>query len=246
MDLVAYVRASADGPADTFGLDTQIARIHSWARANGHCIIAVHEDAITSSTRDLAERPGLRAALSLLTPPSRATGLVVACMDRLARELGIQESILATIWRAGGTVFTTEDGLIAQEDPDDPMRNVYRQLMGAMAELDKDYVAKKLREGRRAKAARGMHSVGIYPYGYHGAGTGRDRDAAPQGDEQETIRRIVELRGEDRSYRDIAATLDAEGRRPRRADHWSPMAVRNIVLRHQGPSTRTSPMQRAE
>ena len=43
--------------------------------------------------------------------------------------------------------------------------------------------------------------------------------------------RIVELRQAGESYRAIAATLDAEGLRPRRAASWSAMAVRNIAER---------------
>jgi hypothetical protein len=32
------------------------------------------------------------------------------------------------------------------------------------------------------------------------------------------------------SYRQIVAVLEAEGLRPRRAEHWSSAAVRNIAL----------------
>jgi recombinase len=45
------------------------------------------------------------------------------------------------------------------------------------------------------------------------------------------IARIVKLRRAGESYRAVAATLDAEGLRPRRAASWSAMAVRNIAQR---------------
>jgi Recombinase len=41
--------------------------------------------------------------------------------------------------------------------------------------------------------------------------------------------RIAELRTAGQSYRQIAATLDAEGLAPRRAARWSAMSVRNIA-----------------
>jgi hypothetical protein len=51
-------------------------------------------------------------------------------------------------------------------------------------------------------------------------------------DEQAAVARIVRRAGE--SYRAIAATLDAEGHRPRRAASWSAMAVRSVAHRAMG------------
>lgn len=87
------------------------------------------------------------------------------------------------------------------------------------------------RPGRVAKEATGRKVTGSYPYGYAGAGKGRDRDAAPRTDEQRAVARIVELRQAGESYRAIAAALDAEGFRPRRAASWSAMAVRAVAQR---------------
>jgi DNA invertase Pin-like site-specific DNA recombinase len=72
----------------------------------------------------------------------------------------------------------------AQDDPDDPMRTAIRQIQGVFVELDRKTVVKRLRDGRRAKAAEGKHAVGTYVYGYQGAGKGRQRDAGPPEDEQ--------------------------------------------------------------
>ena len=45
--------------------------------------------------------------------------------------------------------------------------------------------------------------------------------------------RILELRRGGASYRQVAAALDAEGLRPRRAERWSAMAVRNVAVREE-------------
>ena len=143
----------------------------------------------------------------------------------------MQEAALAAAWRLGATVFTVDGGEVHEDDPDDPMRTAMRQMRGVFAQLDRSQVVKRLRDGRRAKAASGRKAVGAYAYGYRGHGTGRDRDAFPDATEQAAVRRIVELRQEGTSYRSIATTLDTEGCRPRRAATWSAMVVRNIVLR---------------
>jgi DNA invertase Pin-like site-specific DNA recombinase len=111
------------------------------------------------------------------------------------------------------------------------MRTALRQVVGVFAELDRRMVVKRLHDGRAAKAAAGRHATGSYAYGYEGAGKGRARDAAPRTDEQAAVARIVELRSAGESYRSIAATLDAEGHRPRRAASWSAIAVRSVAQR---------------
>ena len=232
MQLVAYVRVSTKGQADDgYGLEVQERAIRKWAKANGHRIMAVCSDAGVSGTKDAADRPGLSAALDMLRPPPQATGLVVAKLDRLARALHVQETVLQVAWRAGAQVFTVDGGEVLADDPDDPMRTFVRQVIGGVAQLERSLIAKRMRDGRQAKAATGKHAVGDYAFGFRGDGKGRDRDAVPDEDEQTVVARVVELRRGGASYRAIASTLDAEQPRPRRAASWSAMAVRNVARR---------------
>lgn len=230
--LIAYYRVSSVGQLDGYGLDVQRRAVRAWAKANGHRIVAVHEDAGVSGAKEAADRPGLSAALSALQA-GEAEGLVTAKLDRLARSLTVQEAALAVVWRSGGRVFTAESGEVHQNDPDDPMRAALRQVVGVFAELDRATTVKRLRDGRAAKAAAGRHATGSYAYGYEGQGKGRDRDAGPREEEQAVLQRILTLRGEGASYRSICQTLAEEGHHPRRAAAWSPMTVRNIVIRHE-------------
>lgn len=231
MDLVAYLRVSTDAQLDGFGLQVQEKAIRAWAKANGHRIVEVFTDAGVSGSRDAADRPGLSAALDALRPPPRARGLVVARLDRLARALHVQEIALQVAWRAGAQVFTADGGEVLADDPDDPMRTFVRQVMGGVAQLERGLINKRMRDGRKAKADTGRKATGSYAYGYTGAGKGRDRDAAPRADEQAAVARIVELRRAGQPYRQIAELLDTEGLKPRRAQSWSAMAVRNIAIR---------------
>lgn len=231
MRLVAYLRVSSTTQLDGFGLDVQRKTVRRWAKANGHRIVAEHVDAGVSGALEAADRPGLSEALQVLRRPPNADGLVVARLDRLARKLTTQEAVLALVWREGGRVFAADEGEVQQDDPDDPMRSAIRQMVGVFAELDRKTVVKRMRDGIKAKAETGRHATGSYAYGYRGAGKGRERDAAPRDDEQAAVRRIVDLRASGASYRAIAAALDEEGLRPRRAARWSPMAVRNVAVR---------------
>lgn len=230
MRLVSYLRVSSTGQLDGYGFDRQRADIKRWAKANGHKIVAEYTDTVTGKV-DAPDRPGLTEALQMVRKPPEADGLVVGALDRLARALTTQEAILALVWREGGRVFTADGGEVLRDDPDDPMRTAIRQVQGVFAELDRKTVVKRLRDGRRAKAAANRHAVGPYRFGYEGTGKGRERDAGPRADEQAAVARIVELRKAGESFRSIAATLDTEGHRPRRAESWSAMSVRAVVQR---------------
>lgn len=233
MRLIGYVRVSSESQLDGYGLDVQRKAIRAWAKANKHTITRIEEDAGISGAKDAADRPGLTAVLQALRD-GEANGLIVARLDRLARALHVQEAALEVAWRAGASVYACDQGEVRKDDPDDPMRDAIRKMQGVFAELDRKLVVKRLRDGRKAKAATGRKAVGAYAFGTMGAGKGRDRDATTNPEEQATVARILDLRRQGLPYRAIAVTLDQEGSKPRRAALWSPMSVRAVAKRSEG------------
>lgn len=227
MKLVAYLRVSTDRQAEEgFGLEAQREAIRRWARDHGHRIAAWTVDEGVSGSNGLESRRGLLDALTLLED-GVAGGLVVARLDRLARNLTVQEGTLAKVWALGGAVFSADLGEVPRDDPDDPMRTALRQVVGVFAQLERGMIRARLRAGRRAKAERGGYAYGAPPFGWRAEG----RELVPAPDEQATIRRAVELRGSGASLRTIAATLEAEGRRPRRSNRWHPRTVAALIER---------------
>jgi DNA invertase Pin-like site-specific DNA recombinase len=233
MKLIAYLRVSSESQTDGYGFDIQDGEVTTWAKRHGHRIVATHTEVYTASV-GYEERAELAAALADVVE-GRGDGLLIPKLDRLARSVTVQEAALALVWRDGGRVFSAEAGEILKDDPDDPYRTAMREMAGVFAGLERRVIVKRLRDGRRAKAAAGKHSVGQYAYGLRGEGHGRERDAVPSAEEQGGIAFIVALREESNtSYRDIARALDTAGYRPRRAQRWSAVAVRNVYLRATG------------
>jgi DNA invertase Pin-like site-specific DNA recombinase len=230
MRLIGYLRVSSDSQVDGYGLAMQEQAIRSWMGREQHIVGRFTVDAGVSGTVDASVRPGLSDAIADIAK-GLADGLVVARLDRLARALTVQEATLAVVWRAGGEIFTADAGRILRDDPDDPMRTALRQVLGVFAELDRRMVVKRLRDGRAAKALTGKKSVGPYRFGSTATGTGRNLDAGPNPAELDVLHLILRLRDEGLSYRKIAHLLDEAGHRPRRAEMWSPMTLRNIVSR---------------
>lgn len=230
MKLISYLRVSSKGQVDAYGPDVQRRAIAGWVKRNGHRLVREAPLDVITGKADSPDRPGLLEAIRAVKS-GEADGIIAFDFKRIARQLTVQEAILALIWREGGRVFTAEDGEILSESSGDPMRDLIRQIMGAIAEFDRKTTVNRLRAGREAKAAEGKHSEGDYRYGTRGVGEGRARDAGPNADELRVIDRIKALRAANLSLRAIAASLDHDGIKPRRSDSWAPMTVRKILLR---------------
>ncbi|MDP9387297.1 MAG: recombinase family protein [Actinomycetota bacterium] len=148
MRVVGYVRVSTDRQVeDGAGLEVQWRAVRAWCRAHGHRLVALVADEGVSGT--LADRPALAEALALLREGT-ARGLVVHRLDRLARDLIVQEQLLAELWRMDTTVSSTSSAQDAylSDDPADPSRRLIRQVLGAVSDYERAMV--RLRSPRGA------------------------------------------------------------------------------------------------
>lgn len=231
MRIIIYARTSTANGAGNDSLGAQEDVCRAWATEHGHDVVSVFVDDGLSGRLAVEQRPGLLAALMALED-GQADGLVVHRLDRLARELHVQEAALAQAWGAGEhvAVFEAVEGEIKRNDPDDPQRTFLRQVLGAAAELERGLIRARLQGGRRRKAARGEWVGGhrIHPrYGYrveHGA-------YVPVEAEQRAIRRMAELRASGSTYRAIVAELVSEGIDPPPSGTWHPTTVRKVLMR---------------
>jgi DNA invertase Pin-like site-specific DNA recombinase len=227
--VVAYCRVSTAGQVkDGLGLKTQERLLHEWARQQGHVVVAVCAEGARSGTLPVDRRPKLVEAMRLIRA-GRAEALVATSIDRLARELHVQEAVLAQVWSARGHVFTLDNGgsEVLHDDPDDPMRTAMRQMAGVFAQLERATIIKRLRAGRATKRANGGFAGGGVVYGKRVV----EGELVEDPDEARMVARVHELRAQGASYRQVCEALTAEEHKPRRALSWSPMTVRGIARR---------------
>lgn len=224
---VGYVRVSTDRQAEHgFGVETQRATLAAWA-ANNEChLVEIYVDEGVSGTTDAIDRPGLAEAMQMIAE-GRASTLVVARLDRLARSLSVQEACLAQLWVWGATVWACDIGEVRRDDPSDPMRTALRQMVAVFSQLERAMIVARMREGRATKAQDGGYAYGAPPYGYRAEAGALVRHPV----EQQTIERMMDLRAAGQSLREIGQILDHEGRPPRRSARWHPNAIRRIVER---------------
>lgn len=226
MNAVVYLRASTLGQLDGFGLDVQEQACLAYAKANGLRVAATFRDEGVSGTLEATDRDGLMSALARLRDGD-ADALLVALLDRLARSLTVQEAVLAQVWKHHRTVHSVDVGEVMRNDPDDPMRTAMRQMAGVFAQLDRGMVVKRMRDGRRAKAAHGGRAVGPAPYGYR-AQSGM---LHPIPAEQDALTLMRDLRAAGQTCAFIAAALSHEGYPTKRGGRWTSPVVSRILSR---------------
>ena len=86
-------------------------------------------------------------------------------------------------------------------------------MLALVAEFERERIAERMTEGKRAKRQRGGHVGGQRPFGYQVAGTGREASLQPVPEEQAAIGRIQAARAAGMSLRRIAAQMRDQGHR---------------------------------
>lgn len=227
--LTAYLRVSTTTQAeDGLGLDIQEQATRKWCRANKHRLLEVRQDAGISGSNGLDTRIALADAIEDVRS-GRSDGIIVYRLDRLARDLVLQEQLLAEVRRAGGDIYTTsaaEQQYLA-DDPNDPSRTLIRQVLGAVSQYERSMIRLRLAAGRRRKHERGGFAYGSPAYGTRAANGELVRDDQ----ENAAIACIRRLHRQGKSLREIAEVLTAEGHKPRRSDRWHPQTIARIIRR---------------
>ena len=224
LQLVVYLRVSTAGQLDGYGLEAQEKACRRWMKANGHRIVRICTDGGISGKVAEDERPGLSEALSLLADGS-ADGLLAPNLDRLARELTVQEAALSVVWAYGGRAFTVDHGEHLADDDDDPMRTFVRQVMGAAAQLERGLIVKRLKSGRRTKAAGGGYAYGAPAYGYQAV----NKQLVEDPEEMQVLERMLAWKEEGMGVRGIAARLNEAGVLSKRGGKWHPTTVSRAI-----------------
>jgi len=208
----AYLRVSGKGQVEGDGFTRQLEAIKRWAGEHQIKMARTFREEGVSGTKDLENRPAFLEMMTALH--SNGVKLVmVEKLDRLARDLMIQETIIGDLRKNGfDLVSVTEPDLLQ----DDPTRKLMRQIMGAIAEYEKTMIVLKLRGARMRQKAKTGRCEGAKPFGWFEG-------------EQAIIERMEALRASGMGFDRIAAELNAEGIKPRRGERWHGLQVNRVL-----------------
>jgi len=220
--MLGYIRVSTQEQVEGFGLDVQRAAIRDYCKAHRLKLVHVYSDAGQSGSNGLDTRVELAEALALLEA-HKVSGIIVYRLDRLARDLMLQETLMARLRQAGAEVLSVSE---ADIDSDDATRVLVRQMLGMISQYERSVIRGRMMAGKAAKVARKGYGGGRPPYGYRA----KDRELVPDEAEQAVIARVRRLHKDGLSLRQIAAQLDSEGITPRHEGaRWHPRTVAAMI-----------------
>lgn len=220
--VIGYTRVSTAEQVDGFGLEVQEAKIRDYCRTEGLRLVAVLSDEGQSGSNGLDDRKGLAEGLARIEA-GEASALVVYRLDRLARDLLLQETIHARLEATGASVLSTSEPAV---DGDDSTRTLVRQLLGGIAQYERAVIRGRVMAGKAAKVAGGGYGGGRPGYGYRAEGRQLVADPA----EAKIVELVRKRRKAGDSYRTVCAALEEAGHKTRSGGTWNPNQVRRIAL----------------
>jgi DNA invertase Pin-like site-specific DNA recombinase len=208
------IRVSGKGQLDGDGFTRQRETIERYAAANNITITQWFEEQGVSGTKDLENRPALSELISALH--SNGTRLVlIEKLDRLARDLMVQETIIGDIRECGlELVSVCEPDLCS----DDPSRKLVRQMFGAIAEYEKSMIVLKLRGARQRRRSTTGRGEGRKPFGTRVG-------------ESLAVARVRDVHVLGKSQTEIAQAMNEENQPTRTGGKWYAATVSRVLRR---------------
>ena len=214
-----YVRCSSLGGMDGDGPIRQRTAIQKFADEHGIEIVSFYEESHTGS--DLEGRTEFKQMRSLLV--SNGVRLVIVeKLDRLARSIMVQETILADFKKHDIELKSAtpgEDDLCGE----DPTRTLIRQILGCFFEYERKMIESKLRAARQRMKVQKGKCEGQKAFGTLPGESG-------------ILKRIILLSGMGDHPAVIASKLNTECAPTRYNKRWHSGSVSKIINRQKGIS----------
>lgn len=218
--VVGYCRVSTANQREEGTIEIQRNALKEYVEAKGYELVKVFlDDGISGGLED---RPGLAALFDYLESHQNIDAVLIFKLDRLARDLYIQEHLIRKLEEHKVNLFSLKE---PELDSSDPMRKAFRQFMGIVSELEKAFITMRLSGGRLNKARKGRYAGGGLPYGYKAD----KKELSLDSERSETIKTIFSLKRKRMSIRGIAQYLNDNGVTTARGKTWYGSTIKYIL-----------------
>ena len=217
---LAYCRVSTENQKDEKTIELQVENLTKYAHKNNIEIIEWFKDDGVSGA--LENRPELVRMMECLKNSPDVAGVLIYKLDRLARDVYIQEGLIREFSKLKKQIVST---LEPDLDSDDPFRRAFRQMLGVFAEFEKAMIVLRMKSGKRRKAELGGFHGG-FVYGY------RSVKGQLEVNEQEAqvVREIFHMKKKKRMHLTcIAGYLNSNGIKTRLHGHWHASTIKGIL-----------------
>jgi site-specific DNA recombinase len=215
---IAYYRVSTDLQKEEKTINVQKMKVREFALKNNYSIIEEFSD--DGFSGGLENRPGLKDMVNKL-PLIESDYIIIYKLDRLARDLYIQEGLIKEFNKANKILISA---LEPDLDNSDPFRKAFRQMLGVFSEFEKAMIALRLEGGREKKVKEGgWHGGKIYGY------NNKDGKLIINKEEAKVINLIFRLKYNNVSYKNIAKHLtDLKKTTKRGNTNWQVSTIKKI------------------
>ncbi|WP_437776171.1 recombinase family protein [Sorangium sp. So ce1097] len=224
---IGYVRVSTEHQADGgVSLAAQRAKLEAYATAMDLDLVDIIEDpGVSAKTLD---RPGLQRALGMFDA-GQASALLVAKLDRLTRSVRDLDTLISRYFAARFSLLSVADSI----DTRSAAGRLVLNVLASVSQWEREATAERTRDALAQLRADGVRLGGAALGWVHTgeADANGRRILARVQDEAATVDRILALRADGLSLREIAATLTDEGYRTKRGGSWAAETVRKVLAR---------------
>lgn len=217
---IGYARVSTgEQVTHGYGLDVQREMIEQYAAEHDLELVTIMYDNGISGTLGLDKREGLA---TLVMSCGRGVTVIIPRLDRLARDVLVQESALREMWQKGAEVVSCEPGesdLLRPDSVEEPTRKFIRVTLAAAKQLERDLTIARTTAGRRMKREMGGYAGGRTRKGWNSVrGTGVVHRNL---DEQRMLVRLRQLKEAGNTFAEVADLLAREGWRNKAGEPYS-------------------------
>ena len=222
MKVLGYVRVSTPEQANNGdSLDTQRQQITGYAMMKGWQVAELFVDGGVSGSVPLADRPQGQRLLEAVKP---GDVIVTARLDRAFRSASDALTTLEEFKDQGVALHMIDLG---GDVCGNGISKLVFTILSAVAENERDRIRERIRDVKRHLAARGIFGGGKRPFGFDVV----DGRLIPNAREQVALARMVELRKQKESLRQISRTIAEEFELPQ----LPAVTIKRILDRAAGP-----------
>jgi site-specific DNA recombinase len=218
--VVGYCRVSTENQKEEGTIQIQERALLEYCESNDYELTQVFQDNGVSG--GLEDRAGLSELFDYLETNDEVQSVVIFKLDRLARDLYIQEHLIKKLELLDKQLISIKEPNL---DSKDPMRKAFRQFMGIVSELEKSFITMRLSGGRINKAKKGGYAGGEPAFGYEA----KNKELRVNLEQAEIIKQIFKLRRYKKlSYLKIANHLNQLGVSTVKGGKWHASTVKYI------------------
>jgi site-specific DNA recombinase len=226
INAIAYMRLSADEKyTGSISFSVQSEHISALAaKIEANLVESVQDNGISGAC-PFMRRPGGKRVQALVTNGS-VNAIIALRQERLFRNT--REALeYVDLWKQQGvSVYFAEDGGAAL-DASSPSGRLVFTVKAAASSFERDQTSLRVKENKTARKIQGK-TYSPARYGYDQV----DGYDVPNIAEMENVKRIVAMRGEGMSLRQIAQVLTEEGHKTKKNKaKWSAQAISDILER---------------